>query len=221
MLQKYQALPLGVRLSLATTLPFGLYMATFFFLTGGEFTQGRLIAALIGGGIAGLVFGVAMTAFAGLAQISTTSKGGTEAADLQVRQKRTLFILGTPEQVYDELRQALEDLGVRRFDIADPDAGVLTGHTAWSWKSFGENMTAVIKPVGEVCEVTLTSEPRLPTTMVDYGKNRDNITHIEHHLRDHLQPAEVEQATVRSQESMDQGAKASAAAQWTRATEGP
>jgi hypothetical protein len=220
MLQKFQALPLGVRLVLATALPFGLYMGLLI-LFGGDLTPGRLTGAVVGGLAAGLIYGVSMTVFAGVSQVFTTSKGGKESADLQVRQKRTLFVLGSREQVYEELREALGGLGVRRFDIADPEAGVLTGHTAWSWKSFGENMSAVIKQVGEVCEVTITSEPRLPTTMVDYGKNRGNIERIEHHLRDQVQLCEASAEADRAADPADQSTKARATAQSGRAIEGP
>jgi len=153
-------------------------------------------AGLVGGAMSGVLYGVAMTAFLGVSQVVSTSRGGKTKADLGVRQKRTFAVLGDRQAAFEQVKVAFQLLGVKQFDIEDAETGVLTGHTSWTFKSFGENLSAVVKQGVEVCEVTVTSEPRLPTTLVDYGKNRENIDAIEQRLLSEW-PSQVE---VRSQE---------------------
>ena len=184
-LERFQALPLGVRMFLFLSVFYGLFMGGLI-VTLGEITLANAAAAGLATLVAAVLYGLFMTLTAGGAQVLATSRLGQEAADLGVRQKRTFFVLGAREQVHAALREGFEALGVRSFDLDDPEAGVLTGHTSWSWKCFGENLGAVIKPRGDACQVTITSEPRLPTTMVDYGKNRDNIRTLEARLLDRV-----------------------------------
>ena len=73
----------------------------------------------------------------------------------------------------------MQILGVSSFDIDDPAAGVLAGRTTISILSWGENITATVMTAEGRCEVTLTSAPRLSTTLVDSGRNKDNLDRIE------------------------------------------
>lgn len=189
MLQKFQSLPLGVRMLLYMSVTYGTFMGLFF-LTREGLTVGKAVAIGIVVLVAAVLYGLSMVITLGGAQVIATSRGGKEKADLSVRQKRSFFVMGTREEVHAVLREGMEALGVRSFDLDDAEAGVLTGHTRWSWKSFGENLGAVVKPRGDACQVTITSEPRLATTMVDYGKNRDNIRALEARLLDQVEVAE-------------------------------
>jgi hypothetical protein len=141
-----------------------------------------LRSGVLGGLTSGLFFGGSFALLLGLSQVFGSSKGGIQASDTDMTQERTLVIMGERDEVVREVRHAFETLGVRRVDIDDPQGGVLTGHTSAGLRSWGEHLTAVVKPRGGVCEVTLSSRPRLPTTLVDSGKNMQNLDAIEQRL---------------------------------------
>lgn len=175
-MRRPQKSPAGYRLFLATSLPMGLLTGLLLLLWMGP------LESLLLGVLAALLFGLMMTAVLSVSQAVAGTQGGKVDANLDVRQTRTFPVLGSKDEVVQHTKAAFELLGVRSFDILDANAGVLAGHTAFSVKSFGERLHAVIKPGREVCEVTITSEPRLSTTLVDYGKNLQNIEAIQRHL---------------------------------------
>jgi hypothetical protein len=44
-----------------------------------------------------------------------------------------------------------------------------------SWKSWGERVTVQLKATNTGTSMRVTSTPRVPTTLVDYGKGRSNV----------------------------------------------
>ena len=116
-----------------------------------------------------------------------------------MKQQRTFVVMGEVDDVFREVRNAFEILGVRAFDIDDPQAGVLTGHTTMGLKSWGENLTAVIKPSHGLCEVTLICQPRLATTLVDGGKNKHNLDAIERRIFQEVPAPMAAQAASKEQ----------------------
>ncbi len=185
----FSKLPLGYRLFLGTGIPMGLISGFVFIavlpqasgLADWPFLVHLLVGSLVGL-TSGLGFGGLMAITLGAMQVVGSSKAGTGQTALKVKQEGTFVVVGDKAHAFRQVKAAFEKLGVETFDILDAQAGVLTGHTKWSWHSFGENLAAVLHQEQGTCTVTVTSEPRLVTVLVDYGKNRDNIDAIQQHL---------------------------------------
>lgn len=64
-----------------------------------------------------------------------------------------------------------------------------------SWKSFGELVEVSVKPNGgNKTLIEITSKPSLPTTMVDYGKNQENVEALVGFLRQRIGDGLAERA---------------------------
>lgn len=165
------SIPLGYRMFFLTSVPFGLVMGLLA-------SPGGLSQALWLGLLSGLTFGTAMTLFLGWAHVLSTTRLGAQRAVLEVRQRKRLSLPIAPPTLHARLRGVFAELGVHTLSIDDEGAGVIAGETPRTLRSWGERLRAEIVPLGSGCEVILSSEPRLAMTLVDYGKNLDNLERI-------------------------------------------
>lgn len=164
-----------VRIFLCTGISFGLVeCAVQAILVGSRRGwDAALDQGLRAGLLAGLLFGAAMSATLGTMALLATRRQGTGA--LLVRQQRRIELRGARDDVIRTVAGALSRIpgaGGPRFDAL---AGLVEVRTAWSWKSFGELVTARIEAAGPGLHlVHVESRPRLRTTIVDYGANAAN-----------------------------------------------
>ena len=83
---------------------------------------------------------------------------------------------GRPEHAMVALEHTLRDLGME-IQGFDPYAGTVVWRTSMTFWSWGENMSARVRPTGpETVEVELTSG--LKFGLVDWGKNRRNLEKV-------------------------------------------
>ena len=94
--------------------------------------------------------------------------------------ERTVGVALPPEQAEAAVYQALVRSGVQGVNGG---RGVLRGSVPTSWWSWGESLTATVGfgPAGAV--VTVHSISAMPTTLVDFGKNRKNVDRVLDALR--------------------------------------
>lgn len=88
-----------------------------------------------------------------------------------------------PAQAEAAVYQAFLRAGLK--DVAG-GGGVMNGTVGTSWASWGENVTATIGfgPRGaESAVVQLRSASAMPTTLVDFGKNRKNLDKVVEAMR--------------------------------------
>lgn len=98
----------------------------------------------------------------------------------------TVQVAADRQTAFAATREALtETLRLVRLD-ADEDTGVLTAAVKASIASFGEWVTATLTPSDSAVTVELASRPRIPTTLIDYGKNRRNVERVAARLRERL-----------------------------------
>lgn len=92
----------------------------------------------------------------------------------------TIEVALAPQQAEAAVYQALVATGITN---ARGGGGMLRGSTSLGWRSWGEDVTAAVGfgPRGSV--VTLTSTCSMPTQLVDFGKNRENVTKVVEVLR--------------------------------------
>jgi len=130
--------------------------------------------------IAGLIFGLLMTAGFAVAErlLSLDRKDG--ASQERVNHCASVELECSREAAYQACLASLQAIG-RRYTIKLDDAtgGILRVRTSMSWKSVGEVVVLYLKPsASKGIQVQICSRPVLPTTMFDYGINAENVEKI-------------------------------------------
>ena len=80
-----------------------------------------------------------------------------------------------------------------------------------SFSSWGENITILLTPVGEQTSVDITSECAMPTQIVDWGKNKENVFKVFGYLQNQLAAPQQQYAQQPVQQPVQQYAPAPAA----------
>lgn len=126
-------------------------------------TLGGFVAAVI----LGCVFGLFMTAFCvGLTAWRLRGRGG----DPSPKQSARLELPAPVDTVRPHALAALQALPAKRID-----ADRLTARTKITWWSWGEVVSVQLTAAGEHTVATVSSRPRIRTTLVDYGRGRDAV----------------------------------------------
>lgn len=78
----------------------------------------------------------------------------------------------------EAFRLSLEALVIvrGRISLRDQAEGRLAATIPFSFKSFGETVQVEVSGVDGDIRIQVKSASRLPTTLVDWGKNDDNVT---------------------------------------------
>jgi hypothetical protein len=135
---------------------------------------GNLATGLVASLIAGAGFGVAMALLLGFAH-EIAARRSTGVRDAAVRQEETFVLDGELDDAVDLAMDGLYAIGAGVLSVErGPDAR-LAARRGWSWKSFGEDMSVEVTPLDRGVRVVVRSRPRLRTTLVDYGRNLENV----------------------------------------------
>tara|TARA_Y100000590_G_scaffold456948_1_gene608562 strand:+ start:1868 stop:2386 length:519 start_codon:yes stop_codon:yes gene_type:complete len=136
-----------------------------------------LIAGITTGIIEGLFFGLVMSFFIGKWQKRKIKKMQSKPGEeIGPSQSKSILIEESQENAFNKSIEALKIIKAK-VKYSDIRKGLINGTTGISWKSFGEKIYIKIiqKPENKV-EITITSKPLFPLTLVDYGKGRENVT---------------------------------------------
>ena len=156
---------------LIVAIPFALGMAFLQWTSGNPINVTKLLLQMI-------FFGVLMTITLVYLQRTALQKNGIQnitEEHLQVRQQATLH-------------SNLDQTALLQKIKSDPVLSKMTINTSGkdiilqskpSWKSWGEKMTITVQSRGaNGFEYQVTSQPRLWTTLFDYGKNLENVRRV-------------------------------------------
>ena len=93
---------------------------------------------------------------------------------MTVSYRHTMRLPGTREQISQACLEAVRQSGfkIRESDLA---AGQISARAGVNFRSWGENIHVYVDTEDRV---DITSESRFPLTVVDWGKNRWNVTRI-------------------------------------------
>jgi hypothetical protein len=70
-----------------------------------------------------------------------------------------------------------------RVSVAEQETGRIDARIGTTWKSFGERVSVEVLPTGATTSrVLIRSKPRLSITIVDYGKNDQNVGVVAGHF---------------------------------------
>lgn len=118
-----------------------------------------------------------------------------EVASLDLDYTFEMAVDGSAADVFDAIRSTLKSIGVREEVQSDRHSGVLVVKTAASTASWGELITVAVRPMGEQIGIRIHSRPSLSTTIVDGGRNYDNVHRIANSLVERFNVTESLQQT--------------------------
>lgn len=144
-----------------------------------------LIQLIVGGedrGLAGLlifsaVSGIGMSLFLVVSHMSGIRLRSRKVLSdtFSVRPVAECRIDADCDTVFAQCVEAVASIpGVRSWN-ADEAQGVITASVGWSWMSWGEAIRVDVQPDAGAVLVRVASKPKLPTTIVDYGRNLRNV----------------------------------------------
>jgi hypothetical protein len=167
---------------LVTTVPFALSMSLMMVLSGEPTATSIAI-----GGASGLFFGVVMTAILGTMHVSGVRRilANPRREHFDVRQQCTIEVDLPVADTLELARRAVERLPRVHMDSVDSGAGKIHAQAGMTWKSWGESIDVSIVPGsagGSV--VTVESRPAMSSTILDYGRNLENVETIARSIED-------------------------------------
>lgn len=162
-----------------TAIPLGIYFAARDLLRG--LPAGYAIAGgLVLGAFFGLIMGLVLSALHAWSVRRRGQDPARTGAAVDVRESLELPL--PPDQALERCRAVLQ--GMRMKDVrVDAAAGTVSGQARMSWASFGERVECSVAPAEGGSRVEVRSRPTVETTVVDYGKNRQNVERILAQLR--------------------------------------
>jgi hypothetical protein len=133
--------------------------------------------------IAGATFGLLMTVISNIVQSITVKKKGIKGP-IHVRSSTRFFVEGSQKDVFDLCNDSIPAINKCKIGFYDPKQGLVRASVSKSWMSWGELITFQIKEIElNKYNLLIVSRPVLRTTIIDYGKNLDNINRISEHIK--------------------------------------
>jgi hypothetical protein len=165
----------NLKIFLAGGIPFGAFMGILFSSLYG------LNAGLPGGLMSGLIFGFLMFIILGYLHSRAVRKisGVTSVESMGTFQVRNIKMHLPFEGAFD---RCIESLGViRKCRVREQDRsrGKIIAKSSVNWKTWGDTISFEITGAGsEETDVRVSSRPTSRSTIVDYGKNLENVEKI-------------------------------------------
>ena len=130
------------------------------------------------GVISGITFGLVMAFTYPTIEKVILKKSGYVEGQTKVVHSASWEVKLPINEAFNLCVESLRTLPKATIQTSDIITGTVTARTSITWKSWGEIIAFAISESGGSCKIELTSRPRLKTTLVDYGKNLQNIDTI-------------------------------------------
>ncbi len=166
---------LFLRLFFGFGIPFGLVMGVFYSLLGG------LIVGLLVGLFSTFLFGGLMSLIAGSLHIHYVRqiRSGESEEALGVHHVRRVELRLPYEEAFDLCISSLNAVKKGRIRREDRPSGRIEAKAGMTWVSWGEVISFDLRRIDENrTRVEVSSRPVLRTTLVDLGKNLENVERI-------------------------------------------
>jgi len=179
-----KALKQKLILFLASSIPFGVIMGLLFVQDKSMWLKMSLLY--------GLLFGVLQTIVLSIIQAIQLRKFGDKGNKIKVNNSVKLVVDGLMSEIVDLCKQSINALEKGSIDRINKDEGEILARTGTTWLSFGESISYQVEQISDShCSITVKSRPLLRTTVIDYGKSRDNIRKIANDIRQTQQNIKV------------------------------
>lgn len=157
---------------LVTTIAFGILMILFEYAIGSDIDILSFLLTTI-------LFGLTMSLVFVALQISELKRLGVKeltSESLSVEQKKSFVSKLTKQKAFERINinPVFSKMNIRKTDNG------LRIKTPITMKSFGEIITIEYRQAlaNDPLEITVTSRPKIKTTMVDLGKNMENVNEL-------------------------------------------
>ena len=170
-----------LKLFLAMAIPYAIFMSIFLSLFTGIFK------AIVLGSISGILYGGIVTSFLYFLNNWQLKKieSKTHEKVRGVRHSKEIEVSLPYDKAFDLCIESLKLIKRCNVEKEDRSKGEIVAKTGVSWKSWGELITFKIEKNGEKVKIKVKSEPVLKTTLIDYGKNFENVEKITSFLEKH------------------------------------
>ena len=138
----------------------------------GNMGRGFLVGAVtgfLGGGVAALVL-----SYYDYIVVSRRVPA-YDGRPIEVHQKRLVEVALPPEQAFDACLEALASVRGIKIQLLDRDKWVIQAKTERSWESWGEKIEFRLERMEQGTRIEVSSQPLLRSTLLDYGKNYENV----------------------------------------------
>ncbi|WP_226668084.1 hypothetical protein [Metabacillus litoralis] len=154
-----------------TSIPFGFFMYLQALLLKDEPSMALYI-------MMGLVFGLLMALI--LTIIDRHSKKSIgEDMDNGVHQKNTYELQLSVSEAFQLCKQTVSVLNSAKITYENQEKGLLIFKTGINWRTWGDVVEIALNEINpSSTKISIHSRPRVPTTLVDYGKNAENVQQI-------------------------------------------
>jgi len=170
-----------LKLFLASAIPFGISMGIF-----NSFQHG-IHSGLVAGVVSGVFFGGLMSVILAFLHSRTVRRmpyGKSEEA-MGVYHIRNVELMLPYDKAFDLCVEALSMIKNCKVQDEDRSQGKILGKAGKTWKTFGDTISFELTKIGNEIQIEVSSRPTVPTTLVDYGKNLENVNKIEGFLKAH------------------------------------
>jgi len=171
-----------LKLFLAMGIPFGIFMGIFDSLQYGFFS------GLIGGLFAGIFFGFFMSLTSGSLHSQSVKRmpyGNSEEA-MGVHHVRNVELRLPYDDVFNICIESLNLIKKFKIQKEDRSQGKIVARISVSWQIWGDMISFdVCRIDNNRTQVIVSSKPVVRTTLVDYGRNLENVERITEFLKKH------------------------------------
>ncbi|HDH05347.1 MAG TPA: hypothetical protein ENH01_06495 [Nitrospirae bacterium] len=152
-------------------------------LTTGLFCSFRygMQAGVICGLVSGLVSGLVMFLIIGLLHIHAVKKIAPELSEESygIHHVRDIKLQYPYDRAFNLCIESLGRIKNCKIRMQDRTAGQIIAKTSINWKTWGDTISLEIKRIDDTqTHVKTSSRPSMSTTIVDYGKNLENVEKI-------------------------------------------
>lgn len=161
-----------IKIFIFTSIPFGflMYIQALIFSNNAPSITLHIIM--------GLMFGLLMSLILTILDFQSNKSIG-EGKSSGVHKKGAIEVGLPSQEVFKICRNAGLVLNGAKISYESQQKGMLIIKTGISWKTWGDIIEIVIEEIAaNHTRVSIQSRPLVPTTLIDYGKNAENINRI-------------------------------------------
>ena len=180
-------LKLHLKIFLVTGIPFGIFMGIFYSLKYG-FPSG-LIAGLFREGI---IFGVFMSLILGFLHSWSVKRMpyGKSEESLGVYHVRNVELRLPHDKVFNLCIASISSIKKCKIQTEDRSQGKIIAKAGSNWKTWGDVISLEVHKTDNYrTQVVVSSRPTVRATLVDYGKNLENVKIISSFLKEQSETA--------------------------------
>lgn len=156
-----------------------LIAATAFGIPMGWFHDGNVYDRVVVGITSGILYGGILTLLFFFMEKRYVKKLGFVEGETKINHSTDLQVNCSYEEAFQACLDSLKTFDNYSVLICDRNKGNIVIATGVTWKSWGEQIEfEIMQGINGSVSITISSKPRVKTTIFDYGKNASNINAI-------------------------------------------